>query len=192
MMRNHLVTWWKRLGISAIKTGQDHPSWLWCTWRLSFLGGLIVLQCFVHLRSHSQPLPTKLVFGCFDRGSYGYSAKGRTVWYSVWAKIVDRYTPKWSHYVVNGMYSRLWTTLTGQGDILDLIGSPSIEQVNSTPCLRAIATKSWCSELYDWDLRTKLRRLNSHLLSEILAPLLRRFAGRPLCKIWAAARLSLI
>ena len=37
----HLVTWWKRLGISAIKTGQDAPSWIWCTERLSFLGGAI-------------------------------------------------------------------------------------------------------------------------------------------------------
>ena len=35
----HLVTWWKRLGISAIKAGQDAPSWIWCTWRFSFLGG---------------------------------------------------------------------------------------------------------------------------------------------------------
>ena len=35
----HLVTWWKRLGISAIKTGQDAPSWIWCTERLSFFGG---------------------------------------------------------------------------------------------------------------------------------------------------------
>ena len=69
----HLVTWWKRLGISAIKTGQDAPSWKWCTWRLSFfLGGLIVLQCFVHVQSHFQPLPTKLVFAYFDRGSYIY------------------------------------------------------------------------------------------------------------------------
>ena len=37
----HLVTWWKRLGISAIKTGQDAPSWIWCTERLSFFGGAI-------------------------------------------------------------------------------------------------------------------------------------------------------
>ena len=46
MMRTlHLVTWWKRLGISAIKTGQDAPSWIWCTERLSFFGGgHIVLQ----------------------------------------------------------------------------------------------------------------------------------------------------
>ena len=33
-------------------------------------GGLIVLQCFVHVQSHFQPLPTKLVFAYFDRGSY--------------------------------------------------------------------------------------------------------------------------
>ena len=67
----HLVTWWKRLGISAIKTGQDAPSWIWCTERLSFFGGgHIVLQCFVHVRCHFQPLPTKLVFAYFDRGSY--------------------------------------------------------------------------------------------------------------------------
>ena len=67
----HLVTWWKRLGISAIKTGQDAPSWIWCTGRLSFFGGgHIVLQRFVHVRCHFQPLPTKLVFAYFDRGSY--------------------------------------------------------------------------------------------------------------------------
>ena len=35
-----------------------------------FAGGLIVLQCLVRVQRHSQPLPTKLVFGCFDRGSY--------------------------------------------------------------------------------------------------------------------------
>ena len=69
----HLVTWWKRLGISAIKTGQDDPSWIWCTERLSFFGGgHIVLQRFVHVRCHFQPLPTKLVFAYFDRGSYIY------------------------------------------------------------------------------------------------------------------------
>ena len=69
----HLVTWWKRLGISAIKTGQDAPSWIWCTERLSFFGGgHIVLQRFVHVRCHFQPLPTKLVFAYFDRGSYIY------------------------------------------------------------------------------------------------------------------------
>ena len=67
----HLVTWWKKLGISAIKTGQDAPSWIWCTKRLSFFGGgHIVLQRFVHVRCHFQPLPTKLVFAYFDRGSY--------------------------------------------------------------------------------------------------------------------------
>ena len=67
----HLVTWWKRLGISAIKTGQVAPSWIWCTERLSFFGGgHIVLQRFVHVRCHFQPLPTKLVFAYFDRGSY--------------------------------------------------------------------------------------------------------------------------
>ena len=66
-----LVTWWKRLGISAIKTGQDAPSWIWCTERLSFLGGgHIVLQRFVHVQCHFQPPPTKLVFAYFDRGSY--------------------------------------------------------------------------------------------------------------------------
>ena len=66
----HLVTWWKRLGISAIKTGQDAPSWIWCTETLSFFGGgHIVLQRFVHVRCHFQPLPTKLVFAYFDRGS---------------------------------------------------------------------------------------------------------------------------
>ena len=37
----HLVTWWKGPGISAIKTGQDAPSWMWCTWRLSFLWGAL-------------------------------------------------------------------------------------------------------------------------------------------------------
>ena len=69
----HLVTWWKRLGISAIKTGQDAPSWIWCTERLSFFGGgQIVLQRFVHVRCHFQPLPTKLVFAYFDRGSYDF------------------------------------------------------------------------------------------------------------------------
>ena len=30
-----------------------------------FWGGLIVLQCFVHVQSHFQPLPTKLVFWYF-------------------------------------------------------------------------------------------------------------------------------
>ena len=69
----HLVTWWKRLAISAIKTGQDAPSWIWCTERLSFFGGgHIVLQRFVHVPCHFQPLPTKLVFAYFDRGSYIY------------------------------------------------------------------------------------------------------------------------
>ena len=69
----HLVTWWKRLAISAIKTGQDAPSWIWCTERLSFFGGgHIVLQRFVHVRCHFQPLPTKLVFAYFDRGSSIY------------------------------------------------------------------------------------------------------------------------
>ena len=69
----HLVTWWKRLGISAIKTGQDAPSWIWCTERLSFFGGgHIVLQRFVHVRCHFQPLPTKLVFAYFDRGSHEF------------------------------------------------------------------------------------------------------------------------
>ena len=69
----HLVTWWKRRGISAIKTGQDAPSWIWCTERLSvFGGGHIVLQRFVHVRCHFQPLPTKLVFAYFDRGSHGF------------------------------------------------------------------------------------------------------------------------
>ena len=59
----HLVTWWKRLGISAIKTGQDAPSWMWCTWRLSFFcGGLVFLQCFVHVQSHFQPLPKLILF----------------------------------------------------------------------------------------------------------------------------------
>ena len=73
----HLVTWWKRLGISAIKTGQDAPSWIWCTERLSFFGGgHIVLQRFVHVRCHFQPLPTKLVFAYFDRGSYIIIGKG--------------------------------------------------------------------------------------------------------------------
>ena len=33
-------------------------------------GGHIVLQRFVHVRCHFQPLPTKLVFAYFDRGSY--------------------------------------------------------------------------------------------------------------------------
>ncbi len=61
----------KRSGISAIKTGQDAPSWMWRTWRLSFFWGRhIVLQRFVHVRSHFQPLPTKLAFAYFDRGSY--------------------------------------------------------------------------------------------------------------------------
>ena len=51
-----LVTWWKRLGISAIKTGQDAPSWIWCTERLSFFGGgHILLQRFVHVQCHFQP-----------------------------------------------------------------------------------------------------------------------------------------
>ena len=71
----HLVTWWKRLAISAIKTGQDAPSWIWCTERLSFFwGGHIVLQRFVHVRCHFQPLPTKLVFAYFDRGSHEHAA----------------------------------------------------------------------------------------------------------------------
>ena len=75
----HLVTWWKRLGISAIKTGQDAPSWIWCTERLSFFGrGHIVLQRFVHVRCHFQPLPTKLVFAYFDRGSCVWPMLGLT------------------------------------------------------------------------------------------------------------------
>ena len=39
------------------------------------LGGLIVLQCFVHVQSHFQPLPTKLVFAYFDRGSCVFLCK---------------------------------------------------------------------------------------------------------------------
>ena len=39
-----------------------------------FSGDLIVLQCFVHVQSQFQPLPTKLVFGYFDRGSYNLVA----------------------------------------------------------------------------------------------------------------------
>ena len=35
-----------------------------------FWGGHIVLQRFVHVQSHVQPLLTKLVFACFDRSSY--------------------------------------------------------------------------------------------------------------------------
>ena len=35
-----------------------------------FGGGHIVFQRFVHVRCHFQPLPTKLVFAYFDRGSY--------------------------------------------------------------------------------------------------------------------------
>ena len=35
-----------------------------------FGGGHIVSQRFVHVQSHFQPLPTKLVFACFDRSSY--------------------------------------------------------------------------------------------------------------------------
>ena len=35
-----------------------------------FWGGHIVLQRFVHVRCHFQPVPTKLVFAYFDRGSY--------------------------------------------------------------------------------------------------------------------------
>ena len=38
-------------------------------------GGHIVLQRFVHVRCHFQPLPTKLVFAYFDRGSYRYTAE---------------------------------------------------------------------------------------------------------------------
>ena len=38
-------------------------------------GGHIVLQRFVHVRCHFQPLPTKLVFAYFDRGSYIYIYK---------------------------------------------------------------------------------------------------------------------
>ncbi len=66
----HLVPWWKRRGISAIKTGQDAPSWMWCTWRLSFFLGALSF----YVQSHFQPLPTKLVFGYFDRGSYNLVA----------------------------------------------------------------------------------------------------------------------
>ena len=93
------MTWWKRLGISAIKTGQDAPSWIWCTERLSFFGGgHIVLQRFVHVRCHFQPLPTKLVFAYFDRGSYeifyaalpqilGLSASiSSNIWLSFWVR----------------------------------------------------------------------------------------------------------
>ena len=77
----HLVTWWKRLGIYAIKTGQDAPSWIWCTERLSFFGGgHIVLQRFVHVPCHFQPLPTKLVFAYFDRGSYIYIHMYRNIY----------------------------------------------------------------------------------------------------------------
>ena len=83
----HLVTWWKRLGISAIKTGQDAPSWIWCTERLSFFGGgHIVLQRFVHVRCHFQPLPTKLVFAYFDRGSYIYHASFKQTFQHILSK----------------------------------------------------------------------------------------------------------
>ena len=85
----HLVTWWKRLGISAIKTGQAAPSWIWCTERLSFFGGgHIVLQRFVHVRCRFQPLPTKLVFAYFDRGSYVINVIVLDGW--KWPKAVGR------------------------------------------------------------------------------------------------------
>ena len=42
-----------------------------------FGGGHIVLQRFVHVRCHFQPLPTKLVFAYFDRGSH---VNGRILW----------------------------------------------------------------------------------------------------------------
>ena len=40
-----------------------------------FGGGHIVLQRFVHVRCHFQPLPTKLVFAYFDRGSHSFCQK---------------------------------------------------------------------------------------------------------------------
>lgn len=33
-----LWAWWERDPVSAIKTGQDAPSCMWCTWKLWFLG----------------------------------------------------------------------------------------------------------------------------------------------------------
>ena len=93
----HLVTWWKRLGISAIKTGQDDPSWIWCTERLSFFGGgHIVLQRFVHVRCHFQPLPTKLVFAYFDRGSYidDQTQSVACWWYSIRTFVLADFTTK--------------------------------------------------------------------------------------------------
>ena len=45
-----------------------------------FWGGHIGLQRFVHVQCHFQPLPTKLVFAYFDRGSYGKMVPLHKVW----------------------------------------------------------------------------------------------------------------
>ena len=48
-----------------------------CFWTVIdfFEGGPIFLQGFVYVQSQVQPVPTKLVLGCFDPGSY------RKTWY---------------------------------------------------------------------------------------------------------------
>ena len=106
----HLVTWRKRLGISAIKTGQDAPSWIWCTERLSFFGGgHIVLQRFVHVRCHFQPLPTKLVFAYFDRGSYVGVTKKKVTWFNLsWKCSCENKTLNWKIVKTPNRDSNLW------------------------------------------------------------------------------------
>lgn len=60
----------ERLGISAIKTGQDvhHECGALESYRdvIVLFFGPIVLQCSVHVWVHFQSLPTKLIFRYFD------------------------------------------------------------------------------------------------------------------------------
>ena len=63
--------------LNLLKWAPSASCWKWCTERLSFFwGGHIGLQRFVHVQCHFQPLPTKLVFAYFDRGSY----VTKTIW----------------------------------------------------------------------------------------------------------------
>ena len=55
-------------------------------------GGHIVLQRFVHVRCHFQPLPTKLVFAYFDRGSPEFSGFHLSM---LW--IMEQENQKWFH-----------------------------------------------------------------------------------------------
>ena len=75
-MKRCFLQQWR--SISWDKTGQDAPTWMWCTSRLSVFQGAAIsfLHRFFFACNFShveQPLAYySLVFGYFDRGSYMY------------------------------------------------------------------------------------------------------------------------